>query len=80
MNINGTADEPEFEDIGHVAGAVRALAVEIRSQTDEIKTLVTLHRSVIKWLLIVVCVIALGNKAAELAGQFFRVDAVAQSK
>lgn len=69
-------------DVCDVADAVRSLALEIKGQNEEIKTLVYLHRSIIKWLLVVVCVIALGNKAAEIVNDFFikSPTAVAQSK
>lgn len=38
-----------------------------KANAEAIKTLVTLYREGFRWLLIVVCVIALGNKAVDLA-------------
>ncbi len=38
-----------------------------KANSEAIKTLVTLYREGFRWLLVVVCVIALGNKAVDLA-------------
>lgn len=38
-----------------------------KANAEAIKTLVTLYREGFRWLLIVVCVIALGNKAVDVA-------------
>jgi hypothetical protein len=38
-----------------------------KANAEAIKTLVTLYREGFRWLLVVVCVIALGNKAVDLA-------------
>jgi hypothetical protein len=38
-----------------------------KANAEAIKTLITLYRESFRWLLIVVCVIALGNKAVDLA-------------
>lgn len=42
-------------------------ASAVKSLADEVKVLSGYHRDMIRWLLGVVCVIALGNKALDLA-------------
>lgn len=43
--------------------AVTELVAQQKSLVSEVRTLATLHREVIRWLLFVVCVIALGKEA-----------------
>ena len=42
------------------------IAEGTKANSEAIKTLVTLYREGFRWLLIVVCVIALGNKAVDV--------------
>lgn len=46
---------------------LQEIAEGTKANAEAIKTLVTLYREGFRWLLIVVCVIALGNKAVDLA-------------
>lgn len=46
---------------------LKEIADGTKANAEAIKTLVTLYREGFRWLLIVVCVIALGNKAVDLA-------------
>jgi len=46
---------------------LKEIADGTKANAEAIKTLVTLYRESFRWLLIVVCVIALGNKAVDLA-------------
>lgn len=48
-------------------GLLQEIAQGTKENAEAIKTLVTLYREGFRWLLIVVCVIALGNKAVDLA-------------
>ena len=43
------------------------IAEGTKANSEAIKTLVALYREGFRWLLIVVCVIALGNRAVDLA-------------
>lgn len=50
-----------------IAEGVKANTEATKENSDAVKTLVSLYREGFRWLLIVVCVIALGNKAVDLA-------------
>lgn len=55
---------PNQSDITELTAAVKVLA-------EKIELVVTNHQQVVRWLLIVVCVIALGRSAIDLGKDFF---------
>lgn len=57
-------EEDGNRSLQELRGAIEVLG-------EKVDTLVSLHRDMIKWLLIVVCVIALGRSAFDLLGTFF---------
>ena len=62
---------PAQPDLEKLTGTIKLLA-------EKVETLIKLHRDIIRWLLIVVCVIALGRSALDL-GERFIDHAVAES-
>lgn len=50
---------PAQPDLGDLTGALHVLA-------EKIDHLIKLHRDIIRWLLVVVCVIALGRSAIDV--------------
>lgn len=51
---------------------LEALTNNIILLTDKMENLINLNRDVIRWLLVVVCVIALGRSAIDLGKDFFK--------
>lgn len=52
------------EDVRNLTAAIAVLA-------SKVDTLIAMNRDIIRWLLIVVCVIALGRSAIDLGKAFF---------
>lgn len=50
---------------------VESLTSTIRVLTEKIDTLIQLNRDIIKWLLVVVCIIALGRSAFDVGKDIF---------
>lgn len=65
-----TDNNKEFRDCPLIP-EITELTVLTKVLIERIDTLVSLHRDVIKWLLIVVCVIALGRSGIDLAKNLF---------
>lgn len=77
MESNGNYPTPCQYDHDLLTG----IAEGTKANTEAIKTLTTYHREMTRWLLIVVCVIALGNKAVDLAKDLWGSNSVkAESK
>lgn len=74
MNTNGTELNKVFERTCDLDGVTKAILV----LTEKIDTLIQLNRDIIKWLLIVVCIIALGRSAMDLGKDMFMSKAHAQ--
>lgn len=58
-------DCPVRPDMEALTGALKLL-------TEKIDNLVTIYRDIVRWLLIVVCIIALGRSAIDLGRDFFK--------
>jgi len=58
---------------------VESLTASIKVLAEKIDLLVIQHQTVVRWLLIVVCVIALGRSAIDLGEKFIK-HAVAQEQ
>lgn len=58
---------------------IESLTSTIKVLTEKIDTLIALNRDIIKWLLIVVCVIALGRSAFDVSKELLGSKAHAQA-
>lgn len=58
---------------------IESLTSTIKVLTEKIDTLISLNRDIIKWLLIVVCVIALGRSAFDVSKELLGGKAHAQA-
>ena len=57
------------------------LTASIKVLVERIDTLIQLNRDIIKWLLVVVCIIALGRSALDVSKEFLtRVASAAHAK
>ena len=66
-----------------LAPEIEALTTSISLLVQKTDNLISLNRDIIRWLLIVVCVIALGRSALDVGKDFFTKgisNAVAQPK
>lgn len=57
----------EAERMDKLIDCMTDIAEAVKTNAEEIKVLSGYHRDMIRWLLGVVCIIALGNKALDLA-------------
>lgn len=74
MTQNGTELGKVFDRTCDLDGVTKAILV----LTEKIDTLIQLNRDIIKWLLVVVCIIALGRSAIDLGKDIFLTKAHAR--
>lgn len=63
------------DDKCSITGEVHELTASVKLLTERVDNLIQLNRDIIKWLLIVVCIIALGRGAMDLFKDFYLDDA-----
>lgn len=56
----------ESDRMDKLIDCMTEIAEAVKVNAAEIKTLTGYHRDIIRWLLVVVCIIALGNKGLDL--------------
>jgi hypothetical protein len=62
------------DDQQQIIAEISSLTTSVKLLTDRVDHLIQLNRDIIKWLLIVVCVIAVGRGSIDLLKDFYKND------